>query len=469
MGNLTARIENRFRRRPPDINRLELPGISRRPRLQPGTRVIIIGGGIAGSSFARQFLQLTAAAGLEVRVYLVNSTNCNYCGGLVTDLAARTMERLLELEILPGQVLQMVEKCVYVNPAGHAHVEIKEPLVATLRTSRFGVEGFDDSLKERILEGLPEEIARQLTVMEPTIVRQVRRGDGDPAWRVTLSKRRPDGGYVELDGDILVMAAGFGGLKRPMMQSFQQVTGFVPPPVMEASVTELDTSRARRKNIGSHMFIVDNVIPGAFIGLIPKGEHWLTVTALGHKMTRDDIDYLFSHPVLRDFIDLPRANEYLRCHTICPAYVFTGVSPRFYGEGWVAVGDLTGYGRVLKDGYFASFLGTRLAAQTIIYHGAREADFARFYHAPLRFFKGDNRIGMLLFHLDRYLEQKPWFSRLLVDAARRESKGGGPGGFLHAAFRSLATGELSYRLTAALFAGGLVSGMIGRGFPVRNR
>lgn len=442
-------LEQRFSRRPP-----LLPQPTWSPAIRPGTRVIVVGGGIAGSSFARQLLLLTSRENVPVRIYLINSSNCNYCGGLITDLALQTMRELLALDVPAHLVLKQVENCVYVNQAGYVPVQLNRPLTATLRTSRFGIEGFDDALKDRILEGLPGECTEQFTIIEPTIVKQVLREGG--GWRVILSKRNPDKSFMEIEGEFLVMASGFRALNRPMMVGFQEAGGYIPPPVMEASVTEVDTSLAEFKNIGSRMFILDNLIPGAMLAFIPKGENWLTVTCLGHRMTKEDIDNLFVHPSLREFIYFPEASSHLRCHTICPASVFTGPSPRFYGDGWAAVGDLTGYGRVLKDGYFASFLGTRMAAETIVYHGTTRQELARHYHAPLRFFAGDNRVGMALFNLDNRLQQYSWFNHFLIRAARAEVKRRPSGSSLHAAFRSLATGELSYRLTAALFVAGLL-------------
>ncbi|TDA69802.1 MAG: hypothetical protein D9V47_04250 [Clostridia bacterium] len=449
MASWIEALEQRFGRRPPPVSRVSTP-----PTLRPGTRVIVVGGGIAGSSFARQLLLLTNRENLPVRVYLINSTNCNYCGGLITDLALQTMQELLALDVPAHLVLKQVKSCIYVNQKGYVPVQLNQPLTATLRTSRFGVEGFDDSLKDRILEGLPGEYAEQLTSIEPTIVKQVlREGSG---WRVVLSKRNPDKSFMEIEGDVLIMASGFRALNRPMMTGFQAAGGYVPPPTMEASVTEVDTSQAEFNYIGSRMFILDNLVPGAMLAFIPKGENWLTVTSLGHRMSKEDIDYLFTHPSLREFIYFPQASAHLRCHTICPASVYTGASPGFYGDGWAAVGDLTGYGRVLKDGYFASFLGTRLAAETIVYHGTSRSDFNRYYHAPLRFFAGDNRVGMTLFNWDNRLQQYPWFRHFLVKAARAEARRRPYGSSLHAAFRSLATGELSYRLTATLFVAGLL-------------
>lgn len=458
-ASIVGFLERHFSRRPPRLADLERAGGRHRATrvLSDGDRVLVIGGGIAGSAFTRQLLLLAHREGLHLKVYLVNSTNCNYCGGLITDLALNTMRSFLRLDVPEDVVLRKVERCIYLNASGSVAVEVNTPLTATLRTSRFGVTGFDDSLKRRILEGLPPEVGEMLEIFEPTIVKQVHRQEKGAKWRITLSRRRESGEFVELEGDVLVMAAGFRSLGRPMLNSFTESTGYVPPPVMAASVTEIDTSAALKKRIDNQMFILDNVLPGAVLAFIPKGENWLTLTALGRRLTKEDVDRALSHPSVRRWLELPEASKHLRCHTVCGAEVFTGPSRRFYGDHWVVIGDLTGYGRVLKDGYFASFLGSRLAAATMVYHGLTERDFARYYHAPLKHFVLDNRVGMWLFHWNNRLNQYPWFRQLFITAARQESRRDGYGGFIHGGLRSLATGELSYRLTAALFIAGVAS------------
>ncbi|WP_258359365.1 NAD(P)/FAD-dependent oxidoreductase [Moorella sulfitireducens] len=456
-GNIVGFLERCFSRRPPRLADLERTG-SRHRATRPlvnGDRVIVIGGGIAGSAFARQLLLLARRENLKIKVYLVNSTNCNYCGGLITDLALNTMRSFLRLDLPEDVVLQKVERCIYVNVSGHVTVELNTPLNAVLRTSRFGVTGFDDSLKLRILEGLSPEIGNMLEIFEPTVVKRIYRQEKETGWRVIISRRHESGSFVELEGDVLVMAAGFRSLGRPMLQSFIASTGYEPPPIMAASVTEIDTSSAKKNLVGNNMFILDNILPGAVLALIPKSKDWLTLTSLGRHLTKEEVDQVLSHPGIRQWLELPEASKHLRCQLVCGAQVFTGPSRRFYGDRWVVIGDLAGYGRVLKDGYFASFLGSRLAAATMVYHGISERDFARFYHAPLKNFILDNRVGMWLFKVNNFLNRSHWFSHLFMAAGQQEGRSDSYGGFVHSGVRSLVTGELSYRLTALLFIAGI--------------
>lgn len=456
-ANIVGFLERHCSRRPPRLADMERVSHLRGSRpLKDGDRVLVIGGGIAGSAFVRQLILLASREGLRIQVSMVNNTGCNYCAGLITDLAMNTLRSFLRLDVAPDVVLRRVDRCIYLNGSGSIRLEMNTPLAATLRTSRFGVTGFDDSLKTRIKENLPEGSASKVELLEPMVAQRVRREGENGPWRVSVSSGS-NGETSEMEADVLVVASGFRSLGRPMLASFMESTGYLPPPVRGASVTEIDTTGAWENWIDNEMLIIDNVLPGAVVTLIPKGRNWLTFVALGRSVNREDIDCVFNHPSVRYWIDMPNASRHLRCNTVCHAKVFTGPSPRFYGDGWVALGDLTGFGRVLKDGYFASFLGSRLAAATMVYHGFGRKDFARFYYAPLRGFVPDNRIGMHMFNLNNRLNRYPWYQQLFLAAARDECRLDRYGEYIHSGLRALATGELSYRLTAGLFAAGILS------------
>lgn len=455
---MISRLEKIFSRRAPAD---DFPLPDNVTGLPNGSTVVIVGGGLAGSAFARQLLMLCHKEKKKYRVVLVNSTGCNYCGGLFTDLAREALHNLYGQDIREGTILKKVESCVYINNKGSVRINLPVPMTATLRTSRFGVTGFDDSLKERILEGLDEDVRPCLEIIEPTLVTGVapleEKGSN---WRVTLSLRREDGEHRTIDSDLLVLATGFRSLNRPMLTEFAKITGYVPPPVMEASVAEIETGSARRNNIGQDMFIIDGIVPDAVVAFIPKGKEWLTMTVLGRKLAKEDLELLFAHPEVKKYIDLDNVGDHLRCRVICPATIFTGAARNFYGHGWVMLGDLTGYGRVLKDGYFASFLGAYLAAHTVVYRGTSREDWRQYYHRPLRQFEGDNRVGMLLYDINNRLNVRPWFSRLFMAAAEAEAEGGGSGGPIHAGIRGIANGKIPYSLIGVFFAIGLLKYML---------
>ncbi|GAW91452.1 putative geranylgeranyl reductase [Calderihabitans maritimus] len=447
-----------MRRRPPRLNRR----IRATNPLPDGSKVLVIGGGIAGSAFTRQLFLLAEKESRDISVTLINSTNCNYCGGLVTNLALNTLRELYQLDIPDELVLKNIEECVFINRCGSTEVLVPDSLTATLRTSRFGLPGFDDSIKQRIMDGIPAQKTK-LETIEPTIVRQILPPEKPgEKWRLVLSRRNPDKTFQEVAGDVVVVACGFRALNRPVLQHFQEVTGYVPPATMPASVTEVDTSKAKRNLIANKMFILDGIVPEAVCAFIPKGKNWLTLTSLNKRLSEEDLLVLFNHPEVKKYLDLPDPVKALRCHLICGASVYTGPAQNFYGDGWVVIGDLSGYGRVLKDGYFAAFYGARLAAETLIYHGASRKAFARYYHRPLKEFVMDNRVGMKLFYLNNFIGRQEWFGRLFIAASEWEREKTDYGSYLHAAIRALCTGELSYRLIGLLLIAGLMKFIVCR-------
>ncbi|MHB0885811.1 MAG: geranylgeranyl reductase family protein [Bacillota bacterium] len=462
-------IENIYGRRSPAAYRVRLRPAGGSDGLPAGTHVIVIGGGIAGSAFARQIARLSAEAGHPVRVTLLNSTACNYCGGLLTRVSRNTLETLIDYPIPAEQFLGRIEEEIYVTPAGEMHLPIGFPLYSILRTDKFGYPGFDDTFREEIRAGEHTEL---VNIIEPAVVTKIERlgaaGEGGrstgkapssagPRWRVTHHHYVQSRGFVahEIEGDVLVLATGLRSLRSKLLREFAAETGYTPPPLMDASVTEVDSTGAAVDQLEGRMLILDSVIPGLMAAIIPKRPGWLTMTSLGRVLTREDITAIFADPTVRRHIDLPDAADRLRCSAICPALIFTGPAAGFYGDDWLAIGDLTGHGRVLKDGYFSAILGAHLAAVALLEHGASRASLARHYHRPLLHFNADNRVGMFLYHADQRLMRTRWFPPLLVAAAAQEGPPAAYGGAVRAAVRGLSTGEMSYRWMLAFFAAGL--------------
>lgn len=415
--------------------------------------VAVVGGGLAGPIFARQLLAFTRNRGPAVRVVLFDQTACNYCAGLMTALARRSLASLCQLEVPQEVILTEIDGCIYLSDAGSTEVAIDQPLVSMLRTDRFGEAGFDNALKYHLLSGLEEEKAR-LEIIEPVNVNEVRPPSADgPGWvgyRFQGERRR-------LEAEVIVMACGLRSLDRPMLRDFIAQTGLVPPPVMEASVTEVDATGALHNTLGKRALIADNIVPGAMIGIIPKRPTWITVSSLHRRLSRDDLNLLFGHPEVKRWIDIPHPANSLRCNTICPARIYVGPARNFYGDGWLTIGDLCGYGRALKDGYFACMLGASLAAECLAFWGSSQRALARHYHAPLahHFPPADNRAALALFSLNERFSQGKRFPPILMEAARAEEQRHPYGSLLHIGLRALFTGEISYRRLGLIFAAGL--------------
>lgn len=427
--------------------------------------VVIVGGGIAGSLFARQLLRFTAS-GPKVRITMLNNTSCNYCGGLITNVAHRTLKLLFDYDIPQDLILGNMDECIFVNKFGSVCVKVNRPLLTMLRTDRFGYPGFDDYLRATLGIGIPDAKQR-LQVIEPVTVTQIIPPSCANKGAVSYHRYEPTVGYVPSridDVDFVALATGIRNLKSNVVRDFCSRTGFVPPGTMDASVTEIDSSTAEMDLLENRMVIVDNVVPNCVAAIIHKRPGWVTATSLHKVLTRKDIEEIFAAPKVRQYIKLSEPSQRLRCKTVCKATVYVSPARRFCGDGWVALGDLSGHGRVLKDGYFAAFLGAHLAAWTLVTQGATREAFARYYHRPLRQFNLDNKVGMAIFELDRRLSMTHWFPKAFMKAAAVEtSKGGGP---IEAAIRALATGELSYKMITSLILWGVLSYCVSH--PVRG-
>ena len=423
--------------------------------LADGATVAVIGGGISGSAFARRLLMLAAQEGRRLKVNVLSGPTCNYCGGLVTDLSLVTMRQLYGLDVPPGVKLTELNECIFVNRYGGTVVKIDVPLMSMLRTGKFGIPGLDDAFREQILTGLPDSMHQQLTLMQPSTVVQVSLPSLEPR-RPARIQYREQGEVHEFEADYLAIATGLRSLTSPMMKRFLAESGYRPPPMMPASVTEVDTSSALYSRLDHRMLIVGGVVPNSVVALISKSPHWVTMTALQKALTIREIQQVFDHPAVREYIHLPAVEPALRCHTVCAAQVFTRPARNFYGDGWVVLGDLTGYGRVLKDGYFAAMLQADLAADTILHRGLSRRAMDRHFLPPLRQFKVDNLVGMGLFQLNDLLTSRDWFSRLFMRAAQSERAADPYGGYLHAGVRAITTAELSYKFVGALFVAGLL-------------
>ena len=419
-----------------------------------GITIAVIGGGLSGPAFARRALTLAGELGTDIRVELLTRPSCNYCAGLITDVSLKSMQQLYRLTIPADVIKETINEVVFINPQGCAAIPLLEPLTSVLRTSRFKQQGFDESWVEQVFQDLHSHA--DFTLHLDATVENVKSRDSG-GFKVTYDR---GGSQFTLDADVLVIATGLKSIQQPWMQEFIAEHGYRPPGLMDASVTEINTTKATHYDLSGKVLVVDGVIRNCIAAFIPKGKGWLTVTGLGKILADHDMEILFNHPLVQEYIRLDQVIDNLRCRKICSASVITSPARKFYGDSWVMVGDLTGYGRVLKDGYFAALESADLAAKTILFHGWSKSAFGEHYARPLRKLSFDNRLGMWMFWLDQRVI-KGRFGTYLLTNALREMRGDKRGGMITAAFRGLFSGELSYKQIYALFTAGTLAHGIG--------
>ncbi|MHB1126392.1 MAG: hypothetical protein ACYC2T_05460 [Bacillota bacterium] len=432
-----------------------------------GESIGIIGGGVAGIALARQLLLQASLSGTDIRVKLFNSHNCNYCGGLITYRAAQVLRQLYGWEIDQDLVIDRLEGCLYVNREGTIPVKFQETLFSTFRVDKFGFPGFDTFLRRRLLDGLsisPES----LEVHEPSVVTGVACPQRTLGHKGKIYYHKGDTNERVEEIDLLAVATGLRSIDGAVTGTLRIQAGYVPPPMLEASVAELDLGDVQHR-LNHQLLVAHGILTGCAVAVIPKGPRWLTVVSLGRSMTTEDLEELFGYPAIIKLTGVSRPHEKLRCGHICPARVHTGPARRFYGDGWIALGDLTGYGRVLKDGYYASLMGAYFAGVTFFKYGTNRETLRRYYQWPLARLGDNNRIGMWLYRLDRRFASNQRLSGILNAAARWELARQGQVNEIHSALGSLHAANLPYLKIAGMLVRGVGKYLIIRTFTPHHR
>ena len=418
----------------------------------------VVGAGVAGILFTRFIFEIAKKENIKVKIALINNVSCNYCAGLMTTIAYDALTIQSKYTIGDNVVLSRLTDCVFINSRGSDIVPLDRPLISVLRTNKFGIQGFDDYLKREILSGY-EEFKDSFELIEPAMVTDFDHIAEERKYNIYYNIKGMPG---ILKTDAVVFAAGLQKIHSKLIDKMKEKLGYKLPHLMNSSVTEIDLSIAKYNNMQNKVFIIDEIIPDTVIGLVSKREDWLTVSSLNRVLTIADLEKLFKHPSVKEYIDLENVKSALKCGIVCPTYVFTGRAQNFYGDGWVAIGDLTGMGRVLKDGYFHAAKQAYYAAWTILYKGALKKSFDKFYYDNLKGQLPDNSAGMMLFSVNKFLKGNSFFSKLFVKIIKSEKNKNKNKRYFSTAIKGLITGEISYKAVAFLFAVGIMSYLFGK-------
>ena len=368
-----------------------------------GSRVVIVGGGPAGSFAAIHLLRLSQAARLDLEVIIYEPRDfnrpgpggCNKCAGILSSTFLSNLEAIgLHL---PAEVVQ-AELDTYVLHLGETELPIHAPQEEP---------GFTGAVPRVMDSSSPRPSRRRIV--------SVYRGSG-PRWgdspfpisfdgwlldqardlgaeirRARVQNVKPGGlpavitPRESLEVDLVVIATGINSLP-PLDPAW----GYSPPSMEVMAQTEVLLSAGSPTH---SVHILFDRPPGlVFGGIIPKGRY-ANVSLLGKDLPGDSIaQFLDSHDLNNVLSD--------------PSYLLCGCSPRiavtpaagYYNDRMVVVGDAA-VTRLYKDGIGAAYLTARAAIHTAVTRGISRRDFARDYRPVCRQMALDNRYGRLLFRV----------------------------------------------------------------------
>ncbi len=362
-----------------------------------GSRVVIVGGGPAGSFAALHLLHLSAEAHLDLDIMIIEARDfnrpgpgsCNKCAGILSSNLIQGMERIGL--ILPPEVIQSVID-TYILHIGNVQLPLH-----SLNASRKIVSVYRGSGPHR--GSLPAPVSfdgwllRQAHERGARIiqkrVREIRSGS-----RPTVVTA-----HEEFEADLVIMATGVNSrstldsgwnYQPPRTEVMAQDEILLPTGMMDKCV---------------HLFFENP--PGLIFGaMIPKGRY-ANVSLLGHGMPPNAISQFFEANELKTLI--PEGTNLL-CG--CTPSVAISKASGYFADRLVVVGDAA-VTRLYKDGIGSAFTTAEAAAKTAVQRGISYQDFLMGYQPACLHIAADNYYGRQLFRLwsltfHTHLLRKTW-------------------------------------------------------------
>jgi flavin-dependent dehydrogenase len=374
-------------------------------RLVNGSRVVVVGGGPAGSLAALHVLRFAAEANLRLEVSVLEARDfarpgpggCNKCAGILSSSLVRNLQTL-GLHLPPGVI--QAELDAYILHLGGAELPIRRPdparrIFSVYRGSgpRLGAPPFPQSFDAWLLDQARERGA---------VVRRARVQTIRPGLRPIVATA-----HEQMEADLVVLATGVNS-RAPADPAW----GYRPP---RTEIMAQDEVPLPAGFLDESVHIFFDHPPGLiFGGLIPKGRY-ANISLLGRKLPPDAVsDFLEGHGLTRLFPN----GAALLCG--CAPRVVVSPASRYYADRFVAVGDAA-VTRLYKDGIGAAFVTAEAAARTAIERGVARADFAAGYGPVCRRIAADNRFGQLMFRLWEITRNSPFLLNAWRRAIRAEA------------------------------------------------
>ncbi len=436
-------------------------------RLQPGSRVAVVGGGPAGSLFSHFLLRTLSMSGVHVSLDIFEPrlfthsgpSGCNHCGGVVSE----SLVQILATEgiNLPAEVVQRgIDSYQMHMDVGQVQIStpLQEKRIAAVYRGNGPRQappqmsvGFDRHLLEMAVAGGAN--------WRHQLVSSVERHGG--LWRIGCTEG--EGGTY----DLLVVASGINSALLPILA--EAGIGYRPPVPLRTFIAEFHLGKSViEAYLGSsmHVFLLD--IPGlSFAALIPKGEY-ASLCMLGNKIDDRMIEAFLNSPEVRECFPEGRVPP-----NVCQCLASVNVQPaqRPYGDRFVFIGD-SAVARLYKDGIGSAYRTAKAAAATCGLQGISAADFQAGYRPACRSLVRDNAIGRFIFWVCHLIQVLRFTRRGVLRMVEREQSIPGMQPRMSGILWDVFTGSAPYssvllRTLHPLFLGSLLWNLLVANLPGR--
>jgi flavin-dependent dehydrogenase len=412
-------------------------------QLKDGSKVVIIGGGPAGSFLAINLLRKAKRFGRKIEVIIMEKKKainiseqkgsecyigeCNYCAGV---LSPKICEALKNLGlILPSDVI--MDKAFIINIFADwktISLEVLREMTSVYRGSR--PRGRDDSIynfDSFLLESTVKEGARIITT-EVTGLGYSKDG------RVVVNY---NGNSQIMESDFVAFAGGVNGVvgnkfdaeEQPVSYLHRIMPGFQPPKIRRAIIFELnagENDRFMHKINGELYYILhgSRSLKLEMISIAPKGKY-ITVVLIGPSI--DNSTNKDNLRIINEFMSLPNIRKILpqgaklRNICICRPNMVTGAAKNPYGDRIAVVGDML-TANLYKDGIGSAYeLSTKLA-EVVLTRGIDKRSLKKGYGPVIKKYQTNNALGKLVFLFIRIFFSNSLYSRIIYQAVITERK-----------------------------------------------
>ncbi len=413
-------------------------------QLSDGAKIVVIGGGPAGSFFAITLLRKAREMGIHLDLTIIERkkessffgtigptacrAGCNFCVG---GISPRMNDVLKELNlIIPENIKQGSVKTIVIQ--GHwKNMDLEVPKDREMFSVFRGDKPRGRTDKEYnfdafLLEKAIEEGAKVIT----GDVEEVNRSEEG---RPIVSYRTKEG-VKTIETDFTAVAGGVGSPNvrqvfedNKLVKSLQRLTGFKPPKVRRTMIFELEAGEEFTRHMKDTVHFIEygsKELKIEMCSIIPKGK-FVTVALIGESI--DEAGVGDNQDIAKKFLELPHikrifpANVKLGPVCICNPNMVVGTAENFYGDRIAGIGDIV-TSRLYKDGILSAHITSSALADAILSEGVDKDSLRRAYFPVIEKMRIDNLFGEIVFKLNRLVFSSPRLSRIVYQAVFTERK-----------------------------------------------
>ncbi len=378
-------------------------------QIKDGSKIVIIGGGPAGSFFADFALHKAKELGINIQVSIYDRKSflssgqqgCNMCAGVISEaLYAKLKQANI---IVPNARIQQSITGYYFKTKNYG-LQLYHPenqhisdIVTVFRgggpknQGPHGNISFDDCLLKHA-ENHGAEVVRA-SIREVDLPHQ----DGDPVNLISLK----DGVRTNIQADLVVGAFGLNTsiIKRIVGPG----VNYAPPKSVRACNAELYLGKEYiEEHFGKNIYCLAlGIDPIKFAALTPKGEY-ITVSLVGRQdITKEHLVNFLKHEVVKELLPVNWKIPKNLC--ICFPKIPVTHAKKPYADKLVIIGDAS-ISRFYKSGIESAFHTARLAADTAFSHGISSNVFKRhYYNKAKKIIAHDNFYGHVLYSINGFV------------------------------------------------------------------